>query len=200
MYVSGFTAFCMRQNTKRKNQLKERETRRIISCPLFQLQHSTLIQFVEKLTDAHHITVDVLKVRRWFWCCAIPTTVAKLMLAFFLTHFGAVHNCLKSKEQTKWLKRVALNNFLFFFFFFSALFCQCKVLCELNVEIIFCVQFQLTANTRGLRAHIRRCSLDRCSAFLQMSSWLWCKSAFGSNNPTFCSACNPKSLRKKRQK
>lgn len=138
----------------------------VFSLEIFELFHS-------QLTNAQYITVDVLKVRRGFRCCAIPTTIAKLMLTFFLTHFGAVHNCLHHSTINKRMKNWSRmhNNILWTF-----------------------VQFLLTPNTRGLRAHIRRCSFDKCNAFLHISSWLWWISAFGSNNPTFCKACKPKSL------
>lgn len=65
---------------------------------------------------------------------------------------------------------------------------------------VFIVNKKLTANTRGLRAHIRRCSFDKCNEFLQISSWLWCINAFGSNNPTFCNACKPRSLKQRKKK
>lgn len=128
---------------------------------------NSIIKFVVQLTDAHHITVDVLKVRWWLWCCAIPTTVAKLILAFFLTHFSACYNCLHKSMEKRILEQNPIGQY--------------------NLK-------QLTLNTRGLRAHMRRCSFDKCNAFLQISSWLWCINAFGSNKPTLWSACNPRSL------
>lgn len=134
------------------------------------------------LTNAHHITVNILKVRRRFWCCTIPATVAKLMLAFFLAHFGARYNRLQSIFYEAFQENEKLIESKCFGWLYS-------------LEIYACnVKKKLTANTRGLRAHIRRCSFDRCNEFLQISSWLWCNNAFGSNNPTFCNACKPKSL------
>lgn len=186
MDVSSFTAFCghttvniRRQKITGKNGKRTQRIRvSLFSCVaifcgflIFSLQIFEL--FHSQLTNAQYITVDVLKVRRGFRCCAIPTTIAKLMLTFFLTHFGAVHNCLHHSTINKRMKNLPRmhNNILWSF-----------------------VQILLTPNTRGLRAHIRRCSFDKCNAFLHISSWLWWISAFGSNNPTFCKACKPKSL------
>lgn len=163
MYVSGFTAFWTLINNEANED--QRISGAVISTTCAVVLGS-IMKFVVQLTDAHHITVDVLKVRWWFWCCAIPTTVAKLVLAFFLTHFSACYNCLYKSMESH----------------------------SLSVSLRILQFQQLTLNTRELRAHMRRCSFDKCNAFLQISSWLWCTNAFGSNRPTLWRACNPRSL------
>lgn len=60
-----------------------------------------------QLTYSHHITVDVLKIWSSWWR-AIPATVSKLVLTFFLTHFRSINNSLsqlncKNVYDSTWL-------------------------------------------------------------------------------------------------
>lgn len=83
MNVCSFTALCWK-----KNEFKGVRTSIIIVV-------SSQLLFYSRLTDAQHIAVNILKVRRWFRCGAVPATIAKLMLAFFLAHFSAGYNRLQ---------------------------------------------------------------------------------------------------------